>query len=49
VLIACGGLYDLFTPQLPENLRSICAGNAAAERLVANFYARWAARWSQLE
>lgn len=33
-LIACGGLYDLFTPQLPPNLLSICAGNAAAARLV---------------
>ena len=34
MLIACGGLYDLFTPHLSPNLLSICAGNAAAERLV---------------
>jgi hypothetical protein len=25
--IACGGLYDVFTPQLPPNLASRCSGN----------------------
>ncbi len=34
VLIAGGGLYDLFTPMLPPNLASTCSGNPRAERLV---------------
>jgi hypothetical protein len=33
VLIACGGLYDLFAPKLPPNLVLICFGNRHAEKL----------------
>src|SRR5271165_4596751 len=33
-LIALGGLYDLFTPELPANLIEICAGNERARNLV---------------
>jgi len=32
--IALGGLYDLFTPRLPPNLRSSCAGNENAARVI---------------
>ena len=33
ILIALGGLYDLFTPRLPLNLAVICGRNTAAEKL----------------
>jgi hypothetical protein len=34
VLIASGGLYDLFTPRLPPNLIAICGSNKPAQKLV---------------
>jgi hypothetical protein len=34
VLIALGGLYDLFTPHLPDNLAAICGQSEAAQKLV---------------
>ena len=34
VLVAAGGLYDLLTPRLPENLAQICGANEPTQRLV---------------
>ncbi len=34
LLIALGGLYDLFTPRLPLNLLAICGVNHRAQTLV---------------
>jgi hypothetical protein len=34
LLIAMGGLYDLFTPRLPPNLLAICGVNHRAQSLV---------------
>ena len=34
MLIALGGLYDLFTPRLPPNLVAICGPNEPAQKLV---------------
>ncbi len=33
-LVASGGLYDVFMPRLPSNLREICGGNQQAQVLV---------------
>jgi len=33
-LIACGGLYDVFMPRLPANLREKCGNNPEAQTLV---------------
>jgi uncharacterized protein YjeT (DUF2065 family) len=33
VLITAGGLYDVFTPQLPSNLKKICGANEGAHKL----------------
>jgi uncharacterized membrane protein len=33
-LIAAGGLYDVFTPRLPANLRQRCGHNQEAQTLV---------------
>jgi uncharacterized protein YjeT (DUF2065 family) len=32
-LITTGGLYDVFAPQLPSNLKKICGANDSAHRL----------------
>ena len=32
-LITAGGLYDVFTPQLPSSLKKICGANEGAYRL----------------
>jgi hypothetical protein len=32
-LITAGGLYDVFTPQLPSNLKKICGASESAHRL----------------
>ena len=34
ILIAAGGLFDIFTPKLPINLAAACAGNETAMKLV---------------
>lgn len=34
VLIALGGLYDIFTPKLPPNLASICGADDQSSHLV---------------
>ena len=34
LLIACGGLYDLFTPRIPLHLLAICGVNHRAQSLV---------------
>ena len=33
-LVTLGGLYDFFTPRLPANLATQCAGHQQAQRLV---------------
>jgi hypothetical protein len=34
LLIGAGGLFDLLTPKLPQNLAAACAGNQRAEKLM---------------
>jgi uncharacterized protein YjeT (DUF2065 family) len=33
VLVTVGGLFDVFTPHLPQRLVMICGGNVAAQKL----------------